>query len=149
MRFCSGVVFVDGRCVLGRQHSYCSVLRSVHACCLTHSAKQDGLRNLSFLFRVGRDRHSYVLECCTVIGLRWFTSELYVTLWRSRQETESAARREYFFCAITLTPPCFPRGVRWGCAPQTCTKEPLALWTLFFGFAAKYIFPKHCNNRYP
>ena len=30
-----------------------SVLRSVHACCLPHSAKQDGLRNVAFLFRRG------------------------------------------------------------------------------------------------
>ena len=38
-----------------------NVLRSVHACCLTLSAKQDGLRYLAFLFRAGRDRHSCVL----------------------------------------------------------------------------------------
>ena len=30
-----------------------NVLRSVHACCLTLSAKQDGLRYLAFLFRRG------------------------------------------------------------------------------------------------
>ena len=28
-------------------------MRSVHACCLTHSAKQDGLRYVPFLFRRG------------------------------------------------------------------------------------------------
>ena len=39
----------------------CNVLPSVHACCLTLSAKQDGLRYLAFLFRAGRDRHSCVL----------------------------------------------------------------------------------------
>ena len=36
------------------------------------------------------------------------------------------------FCVGALALLCFPRGVRWGCAPQTCAKEPLALWTLFF-----------------
>ena len=36
---------------------YCGVLPSVHACCLTHSAKQDGLRYAPFLFRAGRNRH--------------------------------------------------------------------------------------------
>ena len=25
--------------------------------------------------------------------------------------------------------------------PQTCAKEPLALWTLFMWFAAKYLLP--------
>ena len=40
---------------------YWNVLPSVHACCLTLSAKQDGLRYLAFLFRAGRDRHSCVL----------------------------------------------------------------------------------------
>ena len=30
---------------------YWSVLRSVHACCLPQSVKQDGLRYLAFLFR--------------------------------------------------------------------------------------------------
>ena len=40
---------------------YWNVLPSAHACCLTLSAKQDGLRYLAFLFRAGRDRHSCVL----------------------------------------------------------------------------------------
>ena len=35
------------------------------------------------------------------------------------------------FCVITLALQCFPRGVRWGCAPQTCAKESSTLWTLF------------------
>ena len=35
----------------GRERFCRSVSRSAHACCLPHSAKQDGLRCLSFLFR--------------------------------------------------------------------------------------------------
>ncbi len=35
------------------------------------------------------------------------------------------------FCASTLVLLCFPRGVRWGYAPQTCAKESSTLWTLF------------------
>ena len=33
----------------------------VYACCLPQRAKQDGLRDRAFLFRVGRNRHSCVL----------------------------------------------------------------------------------------
>ena len=32
--------------------------------------------------------------------------------------------------------------------PQTCAKEPSALWTLFMWVAAEYLFVQHCNNRY-
>ena len=35
------------------------------------------------------------------------------------------------FCVGALALICFPRGVRWGCAPQTCAKESSTLWTLF------------------
>ena len=35
------------------------------------------------------------------------------------------------FYAATLALLCFPPGVRWGCAPQTCAKESSTLWTLF------------------
>ena len=45
-RFCSAGV---GN---GRSWRFCwGALRSDHACCLPHSAKQDGLRDLAFLFR--------------------------------------------------------------------------------------------------
>ena len=39
-------------------------------------------------------------------------------------------RRAFCLLHISLALLCFPRGVRWGCAPQTRAKEPLALWTL-------------------
>ena len=38
------------------------------------------------------------------------------------------------FCASTLALKCFPRGVRWGCAPPDCAKESSTLWTLFRGW---------------
>ena len=53
------------------------------------------------------------------------------------------------FCAGASALSCFPRGVRWGCAPQTCAKESSTLWTLFIGFAVKYVFVKPHNNCYP
>ena len=45
------------------------------------------------------------------------------------------------FCVTTLALKCFPRGERWGCAPQTCAKESSTLWTLFTlrrGYAGAY-----------
>ena len=91
---------------------------------------------------VGRDRHSCVLGCRAVIELGWFTSGLRVSLWRSRQRTKETERtrgtRErnrrrgrVRFCVNILALSCFPRGVRWGSAPQTCAKESSTLWTLF------------------
>ncbi len=34
------------------------------------------------------------------------------------------------FCAITSALPCFPRGVRWGSAPQTAPRRPVSLDSL-------------------
>ena len=76
-----------------------------------------------------------------VICLRGFTSGLYVSLWRSRRGTRDGVTRGtghgaggaalVRFCASALALRRFPRGVRWGCAPQTCAKESSTLWTLF------------------
>ena len=60
-----------------------------HACCLPHSAKQDGLRYVVFLFR--RGSRSPVVRSridSAVIGFRGFTSGLSVSLWRSRRRTK-------------------------------------------------------------
>ena len=74
-----------------------------HACCLPHSAKQNGLREVTFLFRRGSG--SPVVRSRidgAVIGFRGFTSGLCVSLWRSRRRTkgtrgtESAARQSAF-----------------------------------------------------
>ena len=65
-----------------------------------------------------------------VICLCGFTSGLAVYLWRSRRGTEDAGDEETELrgwlrglCAIALALKCFPRGVRWGCAPQTAPKS--------------------------
>ena len=63
-------------------------LALVHACLFSFiRKKRDGLRYVSFLFRVvgiAICRFSCLLM---VIGLRWFTSGLRVSLWRFRQGT--------------------------------------------------------------
>ena len=46
--------------------------------------------------------------------------------------------------AITLALLCFPLGVRWGCAPQTCAKESLTLWTLFRGWPSEKVRSMRC-----
>ena len=83
---------------------YRNVLRSVHACCLPQSAKQDGLRYVPFLFRRGSGSpfvRSRIVGA--VIRLYEFTSGLRVFMWRSRRRTketrrtESAARFVYAF----------------------------------------------------
>ena len=58
---------------------------SVHACCLPHSDKQDGLRCVAFLFR--RVEIAFVRSrgVGAVICLCGFTSGLCVYLWRSRR----------------------------------------------------------------
>ena len=79
---------------------YRGVLRSVHACCLTLSAKQDGLRYLAFLFRGSRSPFVRSRGVGADICLSGFTSGLCVYLWRSRRGyrgrgergTEPAAR---------------------------------------------------------
>ncbi len=42
---------------------------------------------------------------------------------RGYEGTGMAAQRLYAFCTTTLALQCFPRGVRWGCAPQTAPKS--------------------------
>ena len=101
--------------------------------------KRDGLRCLAFLFRRSRSPFVRSRSVGAVIGFGWFTSGLCVSLWRSRRVTGDAGLRGngaggaalVRFCAATLALLCFPPGVRWGCAPQTCAKESSTLWTLF------------------
>ena len=66
-----------------------------------------------------------------VICLGGFTSGLCVSLWRSRRVTGDTGLRGngtggaalVRFCATALALQCFPRGERWGCAPQTAPKS--------------------------
>ena len=73
-------------------------LPPVHACCLPHGDKQDGLRYLAFLFRRSRSPFVRSRGVGAVICLCGFTSGLCVYLWRSRRGyrgrwvTELAAR---------------------------------------------------------
>ena len=52
---------------------------------------------------------------------------------KERRDAENGVGGAAFvrFCVGALALICFPRGVRWGCAPQTCAKESSTLWTLF------------------
>ena len=136
---------------------YWSVLRSVHACCLPLSAKQDGLRYLAFLFRRVEiaihafSRHSSVICLCG------FTLGLCVSLWRSRRVTGTRGTRNgaggkalVGLYAGALALKCFPRGVRWGSAPQTCAKESSTLWTLLTlrrGWVGAYSPRRHPGTR--
>ena len=145
---CLSYVSLEMSCV----RFYPNVLRSFCAChtflseCLAFGSRLlfaacAPNRTACGMFRscsaVGRDRHSCVLGCRAVIGLGWFTSGLYVSLWRSRRRTKEMRKRaerrdaengvggeaEERFCVTALALLCFPRGVRWGCAPQTAPKS--------------------------
>ena len=116
----------DSECGIGARGCACSAMRfwrafdtrftcpcgsvavfvSAHACCLTLSAKQDGLRYAPFLFR--RSRSPFVRSRCAgvVIGLGWFTSGLGVYLRRSRRGAGDAWERGWRrgFCASFARP---------------------------------------------
>ncbi len=140
---------------------YCRVLRSVHAChavLLPRPAfgsrlsfflcqeKRNGLRYVPFLFlevRIASCKFSCLLM---VIELCWFTSGLYVSLWRFRRGyggtwgTESAVDVSAFL-RNRIGFAIFSAGRTLGLRAPDCAKEPLALWTLFIGVAAKYSLP--------
>ena len=75
--------------------------------------------------------------CRAVIGLGEFTSGLSVFLWRSRRRTKERGERSRRRGGRALLRDhigfaAFSAGSPLGAArPQTCAKEPLALWTLF------------------
>ena len=102
------------------------VLRSITPAVCRLSAKQDGLRYVAFLFRRGSGSPAVRSRIVgAVIESGWFTSGLRVFWRRSRRKTrrtESAARQSAF-CVNISALPCFPRGVRWGYAPQTAPKS--------------------------
>ena len=111
-------------------HTFLSVcLAFDHACCLPHSAKQNGLRYVAFLFRRG-SRSSFVrsrmsrgypallVHFGTVRFLMAIPTGLSGPLGYG---TGGAAFVR--FCAAALALRRFPPGVRWGCAPQTAPKS--------------------------
>ena len=104
--------------------------------------KRDSLRYLAFLFRRGsrspfvRSRGALRLSpsvgslraCAFICGDLDGLPGTRGTRERGYGAGGAALVR---FCAGASALSCFPRGVRWGCAPQTCAKESSTLWTLF------------------
>ena len=93
---------------------YWSVLRSVHACCLPLSAKQDGLRYLAFLFRRVEIAIRVFSRHSSVICHGRFTSGLYVSLWRSRRGYRGAGTRERG-TGLAARPLCVFAQPHWHC----------------------------------
>ena len=108
---------------------YWNALRPVHACCLPHSAKQNGLRYVAFLFRAGRDRlsaFSNVVRLSGMFGSLLACAFLYGDPDGERRDAGNGVGGAAWahFCANTLALPCFPRGVRWGLrAPKPAPKS--------------------------
>ena len=113
-----------------------------HACCLTHSAKQDGLRYVPFLFRRGsgslfaRSRMSRGYRALLVhFGLARFfraiptenegTRERGERGKRSRRRGVSVLLRDHIGLAM------FSAGSTLGLRAPDCAKESSTLWTLF------------------
>ena len=105
-----------------------------HACCLPHSAKQDGLRGVPFLFPpwveiAGRAFSSVVrlsdfmgsLRACAFSGGDPDGGRRDEGTERRGERSRRQGVRALF--VITLALICFPRGVRWGSAPQTAPKS--------------------------
>ena len=117
---------------------------------------------LCFYSTVGRDRHSCVLGCRAVIGLCGFTSGLRVFLWRSRRRTKGRGnaenggngergrrRGERAFLREHIGFVMLSAGSPLGAArPQTCAKEPLALWTLFIWVVMWVRFTRRSRVRF-
>ena len=96
-----------------------------HACCLPHSAKQNGLRNAPFLFRRGSG--SPLARSQWPCGYRtwWihFGLARFFMAFPTENEGDEGTRgtgngvggaAEERFYVIVLALLCFPRGVRWG-----------------------------------
>ena len=92
LRHASDDVVLAGQIVRGMHLTmrfWWGSLPSVHACCLPHGDKQDGLRYLAFLFRRVEIAIRAFSRRSSVICLCGFTSGLCVSLWRSRRVTEA------------------------------------------------------------
>ena len=112
---CGSVAAFCVRLVTGRRF-YWSVLRSITPAVCRLSAKQDGLRYVSFLFRRG-SRSPFVRSRIggVVIGICGFTLELCVFWRRSRRGTRGTENGVggaalVRFCVGALALICFPRG---------------------------------------
>ena len=119
-----------------------NVLRSITPAVCRLCAKQDGLRDVPFLFRRGsgspvvRSRMSRGYRALLVhFGLARFfmaiPTENEGTGERGERRTESAARQSAFL-RDRISFAVFSAGSPLGAArPQTCAKESSTLWTLF------------------
>ena len=102
-------------------HTFLSVcLAFDHACCLPHSAKQNGLRYVAFLFRRGsrspfvRSRMSCGYQALLVhFGTVRFLMAIPTGLSGPLGYGTGGAAFVRF-CVTALALSCFPRGVRWG-----------------------------------
>ena len=121
---------------------YWSVLRSVHACCLTLSAKQDGLRDVAFLFRRGSESplvrsHDFArlsdfagsLRVCPFLygDSDGVPEEVQEAIGKPPGERTSLEQKSYP-CAVTRNAGCR--------APQSSCKPIVFLWRSDCAFAA-------------
>ncbi len=155
---------------------------SDHACCLPHSAKQIGLRYVTFLFPRGSEspleRSHVLIRLSRFAGSLWDCAFLAGDSDGVRRDAENGGgnsecgmrnselgygavlRGRVRFYATPLALPRFPRGVRWGSAPQTAPRRPVSLDSLHLirgnvrftrGRTCGYIVAlrKSRNNLYP
>ena len=109
---------------------YCGVLPSFTPVFFPLSGKKEAACGILRSCSAG-SRSPFVRSRCVsaVIGRSKFTSGLAVYLWRSRRSyrgrgaTRADGAAFVHLCAAVLALQCFPRGVRWGCAPQTAPKS--------------------------
>ena len=134
VRFTPAVCRADGGIAFGVRLSslfYCGDLPSVHACCLPHGDKQDGLRWLAFLFRrveiairaFSMCRRGY-LPWWVHFGFGRFFVAISTGVSGMRGTGNGDGGAGFMrLCVGELALRRFPPGVRWGCAPQTAPKS--------------------------
>ena len=134
---------------------------SVHACLFSFVRKKETacgiLRSCSAGSRSPFVRSRGALRLSAFVGSLRVCAFLYGDLdglpgTRGTRERGYGAGGAAFvrFCVGALALLCFPRGVRWGCAPQTCAKESSTLWTLFTlrrGYVCAYTRRRHPGTR--
>ena len=112
-------------------HTFLSVcLAFDHACCLPHSAKQNGLRYVAFLFRRG-SRSSFVRSRMSC-GYQALLVHFGIVRFLMAIPTGLSGPLGYGtggaafvrFCVTALALSCFPRGVRWGLNVEAALRPP-------------------------